>query len=332
MKSFITESIEVHQAEHQGYTISKPGLKFADKEYSYTEDTGKIFEVVYDRPLQVSSVCDGHAGYMTSFFVTSIMKPKFVESISETKGDVEKALALLFVKLANEVSKERKMLGISGATCNVTVFDPTNARVYVASLGDSPTLKYVRNEQNRHVLDWRTTDQDCADPEEIERMIQIHKNNGDINATASSIVFEIQTQTGEKTDVWRNTRTGMMLMSSFGDFNCNYYPGMMNTIPRITSHKLNQGDVWIQCSDGLLEWLSPDLRGIQPRTEFRAEQIASHLDISAAENVENVAERLHELQSISMYEAKSEAYPLQNVSLKWVEANFDNHLTNVFMT
>ena len=332
MQSIIAHSIKVHQAEHQGYTISKPGLKFAEKEYSYTEDTGKIFEVVCDRPLQVSSVCDGHAGYMTSFFVTSIIKEKFVESISETKGDVEKALALLFVKLANEVSRERMMLGISGATCNVTVFDPTNARVHVASLGDSPTLKYVRNEQNRYVLDWRTTDQDCADPEEIERMIQIHKNNGDINATASSIVFEIQTQSGEKTDVWRNKRTKMMLMSSFGDFDCNYYPGMMNTIPRITSHELNQGDVWIQCSDGLLEWLSPEFRGIQPRSEFRAEQIAIHLDMCAAENVENVAHTLHELQIISMLEAKSKAHPLQNVTRKWIETNFDNHLTKVFMT
>ena len=330
MQAFIAIN-QVHQAEHQGYTIAKQGLKFQDQEYKYTEDTGRIFEVMWaERKLMVSSVCDGHAGYQTSFLITSIIEKMFNDAISDTEGDVDQALSLLFIKLANEVSKMRSLVGDSGATCNVTVFDPTNARVHVASLGDSPTLKYNKDDQNRHFLDWRSNDQDCADEEEIERMIQIHKQNGELNATKNSVVFEIITKCGEETGVWRNRRTQMMLMSSFGDFCRDYYTGMVNTVPRISSHVWRPSDVWIQCSDGLLEWLSPERRSIQPQSKFRVEEIARHLDICVGDA--NIAQRLHELQITSMVEAKSEAHPLENVTREWVEKNFDNHFTKVFTT
>jgi len=324
-----SDVIRVDQAEHQGYTVLKPGLEFQEKEYKYTEDTGTCFEINIDgKNLVVSSVCDGHAGYQTSFFVTSIIEKTFTKIIFETKGNVEKALTLLFVELANEVLQKQDMLANSGSTCNVMVFDSTNERVHVASLGDSPTLKYNRDDQNRYYLDWKTIDQDCADPDEIERMVQIHKKYGDINATESSVVYEVQTG-GVGTGVFRNKRTDMMLMSSFGDFRFNYYPEMMNTIPRISSHVWRPSDVWIQCSDGILEWLSPQLRSIQPRAEFRVEEIARHLDICY--NDENVAESLHNLQITSMFEAKISAHPDKSDSTReWIESNFDNHYTKVF--
>jgi serine/threonine protein phosphatase PrpC len=329
MQDFKSDIIRVDQAEHQGYTVLKPGLEFQEKEYKYTEDTGTCFELdVSGKNLVVSSVCDGHAGYQTSFFVTSIMKKTFIEVIFETEGDVEKALSLLFVKLSNEVSQKRDMLANSGSTCNVTVFDSTNERVYVASLGDSPTLKYNRDDQNRYYLDWKTIDQDCSDPDEIERMVQIHRQYGDLDATKSSVVYEVQTG-GIRTKVLRNKKTDMMIMSSFGDFRFNYYPGMINTTPRISSHVWRPSDVWIQCSDGILEWLSPQLRSIQPRVEFRVEEIARHLDICYSD--ENVAQSLHELQITSMFEAKMKAHPDKSDSTReWIETNFDNHYTKVF--
>lgn len=328
MQAFKSD-ISVAQAEHQGYTVSKPGFEFEKKVYKYTEDTGTCFEVeASGKTLVVSSVCDGHAGYQTSFFLTSIMQEKFTEAILEAEGDVEKALSLLFVKLTNEVSKKRDMLANSGSTCNVTVFDSANARVYIANLGDSPTLKYNRDNENRHFLDCRTTDQDCADPVEVERMVQIHKQNGDLNASKMSVVYEVNLG-GVGTGVYRNTRTDMMLMSSFGDFRFNYFPGMVNTIPLISSHVWRPSDVWIQCTDGLLEWLSRQLRSIQPRAELRVEEIARHLDICSGDA--NVAQSLHELQITSMFSTKIIAHPDRKDSTReWVETNFDNHYTKVF--
>jgi len=329
MQGFQSNTICVHQAEHQGYTIHKPGLMFGEQVYKYTEDTGTIFETtINEKTFTVSSVCDGHAGYMTSFFTTSIIEKEFNKAIAETEGDVEKALALLFENIGKEMLKMELHLRGSGSTCNVTVFDSTNARVYVASLGDSPTLKYVKNNQNRYVLDWRSQDQDCADPLEVERMVAVHIENGDINATPSSVVYEVEVN-GNKTGVWRNKKSEMMLHSSFGDFPRDYYPGIVNIVPRIWSCEWGNSDVWIQCSDGLMEWLSYKSRSIQPRTEFRVEEIAQHLDICAGD--ENIAHRLHELQINSMVEAKEKAFPGESHSTReWVEANFDNHITKVF--
>ena len=330
MQGFSSNNITVHQAEHQGYSILKEKLNFGDHEYKYTEDTGTIFEMIHNGSiLIVSSVCDGHAGYMTSFYVTSIIEKMFRASIAEADGDISSALSILFVKIATEVKNMRFLMGGSGTTCNVTVFDKTNARVYIASLGDSPTIRYRKNEQNLYFMDWRSTDQDCSDPEEIDRIVQVHKNNGDINASRSSVVYEDETA-GKGSGVFRNTRSLMMLHSSFGDFPRDYYPGVVNTVPRIYSHDWLPEDVYIQCSDGLLEWLANSLITIQPRSDLRVQEIARHLDTCI--NDENIAQRLHELQITSMVTTKVEAHPTRpDSSYEWVEKNFDNHFTKVFL-
>ena len=40
-----SDVIRIDQAEHQGYTLFKPGLEFQEKVYKYTEDTGTCFEL-----------------------------------------------------------------------------------------------------------------------------------------------------------------------------------------------------------------------------------------------------------------------------------------------
>lgn len=104
----------------------------------------------------------------------------------------------------------KNLLGNSGATCNVTVFDPTNEKVFVASLGDSPTMLYRNDANGNYKLLCKSKDQDCADSDEIERMIEIHKKNGEPNATAESVVFEVQVG-GKPSGVFRNKRSQMML-------------------------------------------------------------------------------------------------------------------------
>lgn len=331
MQTFNSNSIRVDQSEHQGYTITNPRLSFKDREYKYTEDTGTIFETILEnRVLTVSTVCDGHAGYMTSFFITSIIEQEFNKAIIDCKGHIEQSLYLLFQNIEKEMLRMKKWQFFnSGSTCNVTVFDYTYARVYVASLGDSPTLKYVKNDKNQHYLYWRSLDQDCADPQEIERMVEIHKKNGELHATASSVVYEDKTN-GENTGVWRNKISEMMLHSSFGDFSRCYYPGIVNTVPRIYCHEWHPSDVWIQCTDGLLEWVSYAHTSIQPRAEFRVEEIARHLDICAED--ENIAHSLHELQIDSIVDVKTKAFPGASHSTReWVSTNFDNHFTKVFI-
>lgn len=140
--------------------FSSQAFCLARKYISTLKTLVRFFETTFDgNKFTVSSVCDGHAGYMTSFFTTSIVEKEFNKAIVETGGDVEKALALLFANIAKEVLQMELHLRGSGSTCNVTVFDAKHARVYVASLGDSPTLKYVKNNENKHVLDWRSEDQ-----------------------------------------------------------------------------------------------------------------------------------------------------------------------------
>lgn len=325
----MTSQIEVHSDARQGYTIVKPRLVFEEAEFDYTEDTGIQFEVVYKgRTLLVSSVCDGHGGYMTSYSVTSMMERLFSEALDETNGELEATLRLLFEKITAEVLTLRRSIGRSGTTCNVTVIDQEKEQVVVASLGDSPTLLYSK-QNGRYELEWKSVDQDCADEEEIQRMIQVHKNNGDITATRESVVYEIQVA-GHRTGVYRNKKSDCMLHASFGDVYNNYYHGMVNTVPRIYTRPWTRGQVLIQCTDGLMEWLDSRKLGIQPRAEFRVQEIARHLDV--CENADNIAHSLHEMQIESMVTSKVEVHPERSDSSReWVQTTFDNHITNVFM-
>ena len=327
----ILEKIVVHSDSRQGYTIVKRRLFFQDSGYDYTEDTGTKFEAEYNGvKFFVSSVCDGHAGYMASYSVTGMIKQLFLQALEETSGDLEETLRLLFEKITAKVLSIKDHLGISGTTCNVTVIDPQNEQVVVASLGDSPTLLYSKNSNGTYFLENKTDDQDCADIRERERMAQIHIANGDTMATSDTVVFEVKDYEGKSTGVFRNKKTECMLHASFGDFYNNYYPGMVTTVPRIYKWAWTRGQVLVQCSDGLLESLDSRKIGIQPQTEFRSQEIASHLDV--CKNEKNVAYSLHEMQIDSMYSTKLEAHPYRSdSSKKWVETTFDNHITNVFM-
>ena len=335
MQSFtIAETIKGFTDKRQGYTYYKPRLDFADHSYEYTEDTGTFFTVTYgERTIGVSTVCDGHSGYETSFTVTSIIERLFSVAISESSGCVKTALPLLFEMIANEILKKKMLLGNSGATCNVTVFDPTNEKVFVASLGDSPSMLYRKDENGNYKLLCKSKDQDCADSDEIERMIEIHKKNGEPNATAESVVIEVKSS-GKPTGVFRNKRSNMMIHSSFGDYCRDYYKGVMNTVPRVYEWDFAPSDnlVLIQCSDGLLEWLQPSFIGIQPSSEFRSHEIGTHLDECKFTDDENAAFILHELQIDSILKKRLAEHPSRDDSTRdWVERTFDNHITNVFL-
>lgn len=236
----------------------------------------------------------------------------------------------MFEKIRAHIYEIRAQVGISGSTCNVTVFEPLKEKVYVASLGDSPTLLYSKNEHNQYVLKWKSEDQDCANNKEIERMVVCHHANGDYNATKDTVVFEVKLN-GIPTGVFRNSHTLCMTQSSFGDFENDYYPGMVNTIPIIyeLDWSANKEDVWIQCSDGILEGLTFQKLGIQPQTNARVEEIAHHLNI-CVDHV-NIAHSLHEMQIDSMLNERFQAHPTRSDSTReWVEKNYDNHITKVF--
>ena len=325
--------IRQHGDERRGYTTDRPDLFFNGVSHRYTEDTGTTFEVVYPsdstdaRTLLASTVCDGHAGFFASYTVKNRIPQLFPSCIEETRGDVANALRLLFVRLADETSNLT-----SGTTCNVTVFDPTNETVHVASLGDSPTLRYRKGPSGMFGLVWQSEDQDCKDIVEVERMVDVHRRHGDPQADASTVVYQIMSR-GHPTGIWRNRITQCMVHSSFGDVQNNYYPGMVNTIPRVYAQHWSatqHSDVWIQCTDGLLEKLTHSKIGIQPQSDERALEIARHLDVCHSHV--NVAHSLHEMQIAAMLAEKLEAHPLRADSTRaWVESTFDNHFTKVFM-
>lgn len=336
-KHSLQRGIRIHEDARRGYTTRKPSLYFDGRSYEYTEDTGATFEVVYshhdsndhdpaDRTLTVSSVCDGHAGYLASYTTTKRIRELFPTCIVDAKGDVVVALERLFAKLAGETAHLT-----SGTTCNVTVFDPRQKKVYIASLGDSPTLRYRKGPRGKFRLVWKSDDHDCADPTEVERMVRVHQQHGDETADADAVVYQVMNG-DQPTGVWRNRQTQCMLHSSFGDLHNNYYPKMVNTVPRIYTQDwstLQRSDVWVQCTDGLLEWLTHSLICIQPRSDLRVHEVARHLD--QCHRHPNVAHSLHEMQIESMLRARLEAHPTRHDSTReWVESTFDNHLTKVF--
>jgi len=332
-----TFSILQHDDERRGYTTDRPDILFDGRTYRYTEDTGTTFEVVYPlhpidtvdsdaRTLLVSSVCDGHAGFGASYTVNNRIPLLFPSCIDEAHGDVASALRRLFATLGEETATLT-----SGTTCNVTVFDPANEEVHVASLGDSPTLRYRIGASGRFELVWKSDDQDCGDPEEVARMVDVHRRHGDPDADASTVVFQV-VSSGHPTGIWRNKISQCMVHSSFGDAQHNYLPGIVNTLPRIYTQRWSatqHSDVWIQCTDGLLERLTHSKLGIQPQSEERLAEIARHLDV-CHQHV-NVAYSLHEMQIDAMFADKRAAHPLRSDNSRaWVESTFDNHLTKVF--
>ena len=272
-----SRAIRMHEDAHQGYTATKPSIYFGGRSHPYTEDTGTTFVMDYPRvptaddaptrTLTVSSVCDGHAGYMASYTVSKRIPELFPTCLDEAGGDIPVTLGRLFAALAVETSHMS-----SGTTCNVTVFDPASEKVHVASLGDSPTLRYRKGPRGAFRLVWQSVDQDCADPAEIDRMVDVHRRNGDLTADAGSVVYQMMIA-GQPTGVWRNRQTQFMTHSSFGDVHNNYYPGMVNTVPRVYTSDWSptqRSDVWVQCTDGLLEWLSRSKVAGDPAPQRRA--------------------------------------------------------------
>ena len=323
----------VHEDAVQGYTHIYSPICHKGRIYPYTEDAGTIFEVIFrERKLTVSVVCDGHSGYKAANLVCEFIPTIFEYCLELSSDDIQAALSILFNKTATHIKDNPNLVGISGCTCNVTVFDLEKESVYIASLGDSPTLRYRKDSNGKYHLVWRTIDQDCADSEEIERMVQIHKKNGQPNATSEDVVYEV-IDSGEPSGIWRNKRTQAMLHSSFGDIPCDYYPGIVNTVPRIYSQKWTpkqRSDIWIQTTDGLLEWLTKNNLGIKPCGDFRIKEIATHLD--ACYQSDNIARDLHSAQIESMLRERIKSYPRRSDNTKeWIEKNFDNHLTKVFM-
>lgn len=325
-------TIIIHEDACQGYTHLKFPICHEGKFIPYTEDFGTTFDVVFEkRKLTISVVCDGHSGYQTSCLVVDFIPTAFHSCLELALGDITNALSILFEKISFHVLRKSHVVAISGSTCNVTVFDPTKEKVYVACLGDSPTLRYSKDSTGNYYLAWMTKVQDCEDIEEIERMVQIHRQNGNKYASAEDVVYEVK-MNGKPSGVWRNKRTHCMINSSFGDFQCEYYQGIVNTIPRIYSHDWTFDqltDIWIQCTDGILEWLSDEKLGIKPCNDFRLKEIAKHLDQCC--NSDNIARELHSSQVDSMLSERLKEHPGRaDNTREWVENNFDNHLTKVF--
>ena len=325
------KSLIMHKASHQGRSMRKQRIYFNGQSHLYTEDTGSTFEVKYKtQQFSVSTICDGHGGYMASYIVTDAIPELFSLCLELSFGDVRIALERLFAELTLYISSISDIIGNSGTTCNVTVFDEENDFVHIASLGDSPTLKYSKGNDGKYRLMWKSDDQDCEDMEERERMLKIHQDNGNENAVDSDVVYQSILE-GKKTGIWRNRRTGCMTQSSFGDLKNNYYPGIVNTKPRIYSKKYNGSDIWIQCSDGLFDGLNHLSIGIQPCRDERLQEIARHLDI--CDRSDNVANNLHQMQIDSILEKKMDKHPLRADSTQsWIESNIDNRLTKVFMS
>jgi len=158
------KSIIMHKASHQGNNICKPLIHFNSQIHLYTENSGCTFEVVFkNKKISVSTLCDGHDGYFASYMVTSIISDLFSDCIEKTNGDIYTALELLFAELIFYLTKLGDDLVNSKTTCNVMVFDSTEEKVYVASLGNSLSLRY-RKQDGKYNFIWKSKEQDCTFP------------------------------------------------------------------------------------------------------------------------------------------------------------------------
>ena len=124
------KSIIMHKASHQGRSMRKARIYFNGQTHLYTEDTGSTFEVKYKtQRFSVSTICDGHGGYMASYIVTESIPELFSLCLELSFGDVRIALERLFAELTIYISSISDIIGNSGTTCNVTVFDEQNESV-----------------------------------------------------------------------------------------------------------------------------------------------------------------------------------------------------------
>jgi hypothetical protein len=334
-------NIIMHKTQLQGRHAEKPNIEFKGQTFKYTEDTGCVFDSVYYEPednsrkrtLHVSCICNGHGGHMASYLVVDAIPELFPECLDITSGNITDALYLLFSKLTSYINSiGNELLNNSGTSCNIMVFDIDNEKVYIANLGNSSCIRYRRAENGDYKLIWKIAEQNCGDELEINRMVEIHKENGFLDSKASDVIYEVLLN-NKGTGVWKNKISDAITHSALGYLQNNYYPNMVNTIPRVESQEwtVNQiNDIWIQSTSGLMDRLNHMNSGIQPSQSFRLEEIASHLKICYFNY--NVASSLHDMQMDSILKQKLLFYPLRNDSSQsWVKSNIDNCLTNVFM-
>ena len=158
------KSIIMHKASQQGNSICKTLINFNSQIHLYTEKSGCTFEVVFkNKKISVSTLCDGHDGYFASYMVTSITPDLFSDCIEKTNGDIYTALELLFAELTFYLTRPGEDLVNSKTTCNVMVFDSTEEKVYVASLGNSLSIRY-RKQDGQFRFIWKSKEEECTFP------------------------------------------------------------------------------------------------------------------------------------------------------------------------
>lgn len=351
--------MNVTTSTHAGYTARrKPPTA---EGLLYTEDHSARFEV---GEYHFFCVFDGHGGDETSSALARIV-PRLARELFEamesveasgTGGSVEARLLILFERIDAEIASSG-LTGLTkgGATCNVTVVHAPTMVMTVASLGDSPTLVYERNESHesheRHesheshesqerqasqesfVLAFRTKDQDCADEEERARLRalglyvfeqRVVAPDGSTHATG---VFRCRTAGGTDTST----------MSSFGDAAHDVPRGAVNKVPRVyPGQRLKPASVVLVCSDGCMEHLAPfSPTLIKPSADARADEIAGHIGdyfdfaFDSSERATMglaayITERQIESIARARHCARGASGPEYDSDRAWVEREFDN--------
>lgn len=333
---------------------NRTAVNYGPHEVPYIQDAAISFPVKLPNGNfgMVEVVNDGHGGETCSQWVAREIFQNFQGFLNSSKSVVnhtrttgmmqndlyiqpesEDAIDKLFAHIHAESQKApaKSLIGNSGTTCSIVTYDLSDRVVYVATLGDSPVMKFnvVQNDRsNTYSCTWMSEDQAASSAAEQLRLRKMLTTQ--LQLTSLVPVKHVAFQ--ENGVCWRML-SGLMVTGAFGDFHHDYNPvfgtpDVINRVPNKWILPWEPGTVWIQGSDGMHEHLINGRCFLGPKSDVTIPLYEQLLTQESLDNwPRNVAAEMINVQAQTICVEKSKTTPNKTAEElnKWCLANWDNH-------
>jgi serine/threonine protein phosphatase PrpC len=276
------------------------------------EDRSTWFSL-YDR-YDCGAVADGHGG--TSFFaiyVTKMIRFYLQSYLRSRPLDIQSVLKRMVSRLQIRLKQFKTLYQDGGTTLTVCIIDRERSVAFFANLGDSPGFVFSNAGSSGYYIKFRTDDHVESNPLERSRIAE--------QIAGTKYMSQVFYSKGY---LHTSRYTKIMPLRGFGDFK---FDAVIGREPQLYDVRLQDGDIVLLASDGLLERLvGGNLMSGRDETE-----ICEDIDRALEEN-KNLAHALIESKITRIANAymADRRKPMDeqhfNSACQTVENAMDNHI------